>query len=788
MTVPVAQLSISGSWSAATATPGSVIGFTVILANTGKVAYTGITVATDPSGVFANATSNGDQAATSGSITVTATGASWTGSIPVGGTVTITGTVTVNNPDTGNKILKVVLSTTAAGSNCPPTGGTDPACTITAQVLVPALGITQSANTAAAVPGQAIGYTLTVTNSGQTSYTGAVVTDSFAQMLDDATYNGGASATAGTVSYAAPVLTWTGDLAPGGSAVITFTITANSPDTGDKLVITTAASAAAGSSCPPGTTSSPCQLIVPVLTPALTIAKTASTTTPVPGLKVTYSITVTDTGQTSYTAASLADPLGAVLDDAVYGGDVSATAGTVSYASSTVSWTGDLNPGDTATITYSVTIDNPDTGDLILTNTVTSPAAGSNCPAASADPRCTVTLTVVSAATLTITAAAGAPSAVASGVVHYTVTIANSGLSDYAGAAFTVPLDGVLDDAAYDNDAAAVITGTSTLAGAVSYTSPDLGWTGTVPASGSVTVTYSVTVHNPDTGDQILASTVTSTSTGSNCGSGSTDPRCATTVTVSALLIDFTASTATTTPGGTVRYTATLANTGQTPYFGISVATDSTGISDDATGNGDEQASSGTLSIGATGAVWTGDIPVGATVTITSTATVNNPDTGNHILTATAVSAAPGNNCPAGSADSRCTPVTTVLTPGLSIIQTADTTSAVPGQHDRLHPDHHQHRADHLHRRGRHRLVRPDGRRRRLRRRRRHHRDRGDTVLRRPGADLDRGPGPRRLRGHHLLRDGQQPRYRRQAGHHHRRLQPLPGPAARPAPPPVPAS
>ena len=71
-----------------------------------------------------------------------------------------------------------------------------------------------------------------------------------------------------------------------------------------------------------------------------------------------------------------------------------------------------------------------------------------------------------------------------------------------------------------------------------------------------------------------------------------------------------------------------MANTGQTPYFGISVSTDSTGISDDASGNGDEHASSGTLSVGATGAVWTGDIPVGATVTITSTATVNNPELG----------------------------------------------------------------------------------------------------------------------------------------------------------------
>ena len=91
-----------------------------------------------------------------------------------------------------------------------------------------------------------------------------------------------------------------------------------------------------------------------------------------------------------------------------------------------------------------------------------------------------------------------------------------------------------------------------------------------------------------------------------------------------------------------------MTNTGQTPYFGISVDA-STGISADATSDGDEPASSGTLSIGATGAVWTGDIPVGATVTITCTVTVNNPDTGNHIMTATAVSAAPGSNCPRGA-------------------------------------------------------------------------------------------------------------------------------------------
>ena len=51
--------------------------------------------------------------------------------------------------------------------------------------------------------------------------------------------------------YASPVLTWTGNLAAGASAVVTYSVTVNNPDTGDKLLVTSAASTAAGSSCPP---------------------------------------------------------------------------------------------------------------------------------------------------------------------------------------------------------------------------------------------------------------------------------------------------------------------------------------------------------------------------------------------------------------------------------------------------------------------------------------------------------------------------------------------------------
>ena len=107
---------------------------------------------------------------------------------------------------------------------------------------------------------------------------------------------------------------------------------------------------------------------------------------------VGYTITVTNSGQTPYTGATFTDPLTGVLDDAVYNADAAATAGTVSYASPNLTWTGNLAVGATATITYSVTVNNPDTGGKILANTVTSTTPGSNCAGGGNDPRCTATV------------------------------------------------------------------------------------------------------------------------------------------------------------------------------------------------------------------------------------------------------------------------------------------------------------------------------------------------------------------------------------------------------------
>ena len=204
-----------------------------------------------------------------------------------------------------------------------------------------------------------------------------------------------------------------------------------------------------------------------------------------------------------------------------------------------------------------------------------------------------------------------------------------------------------------------------------------------MPASGTVTITYSVTVNSPDTGNHVLASTITSTSTGSNCGAGCTDPRCTATVNVAAMRITATADVSAVSPGSDVHYTVTVTNTGQAPYSDASVTLDYADTLEDATYNGDLAATSGTVTTDSATqtATWTGDLAPGATVTITYSVTVIPPDNdlGDKILTLTVDSAALGNNCPAGGTDPACTAAVPVLVPALTITKTANATAAVPG-------------------------------------------------------------------------------------------------------------
>jgi uncharacterized repeat protein (TIGR01451 family) len=669
--VTVSQLTIDSVPIPATATPGTTVDETTTIVNTGQTPYSGISVVFATTATASQVSDGGNETASSGTLSVGATGAVWTGNVPVGGTVTITGSIIIASPyPAGGQVIAITDATTAPGSNCP-AGSTDPRCTMSVNVVIPGLTIVKTANTSAAVPGSVVGYTVTVTDSGQTTYSGAVVTDSLAALADDAAYGGDAVATTGTVSYAAPVLTWTGDLSPGDSATITYSVTVSNPDTGDKLLTNTVTSAAVGSTCPPGTTSTSCQVTVPVLTPALTIVAAAPAAA-TPGGIVTYTITVTDTGQTPYAGATLTDSLAGVLDDATYNTGATATAGTLTFTTPNLTWTGDLTVGATAVITFTVTVDSP-SGNHTLTSAVTSATAGNNCPAGGTDPRCTTTTDV---ATLTIVNTASVATTTPGSVVAYTITITNTGQTTYTAATVTDPLAGILDDAAYNADA-------TTTAGSIIYASPTLTWTGDLAPGAAATITFTVTVNNPDTGDQTLTSTITSAAAGSTCPATGTDPAaCTATVTVltPALTITKTANASTTTPGSTVAYTITVTDTGPTPYTAASVNDALDGVLPDAAyDNATATATAGTLSFVSPDLIWTGDLTPGQTVTISYTIIISNPDTGDKHLINIATSDDPGSPCPTGTANPSCIVTVTDLIPALTVSKTANVATTTPG-------------------------------------------------------------------------------------------------------------
>jgi uncharacterized repeat protein (TIGR01451 family) len=669
-TVPVAALGIQQSASETTATPGSIVSVAATYANTGQVPYRGISIATPNHDVNDDVSPIGDETATSGALVRTSTAITWTGDIPVGVTITVLRTLRVKDPDPGNKLITATVWSAAPGSNCPQ-GGSDPTCTFLVTVLIPELTITKTANAPATVPGGQVGYTIEVHNTGQTDATGVSVSDSLNGVIDDAAYDGNAMATSGIVSFSSPTLTWTGDLAVDGAATITYSITASRPATGDKTLVNQVTSSAVGSTCPPSSGNVACRTTGIVLTPALTVTTTASVASTVPGANVTYTVTATNTGQTFYSAAQLSVPLGGVLDDATYGGGASATSGVLGVAGELLEWTGDVGYGATVTITYTVVVDQPVTGDFRLIQTVSSPDEGSTCPPSGTGAPCTT-----SVASLQILNTADVATTTPTSVVRNTVTFTNAGQVPYVGISLSDSFVGSLDDATYNGDAEAsagsliLVTGTGRVT-----------WTGDLPVGATVTVTGSLTVNNPDLGNRIMTTLVTTSAEGSSCPIAAPAPSCRTSVLVQlpALTITKVANTFATAPGGDVRYTITVTNSGETAYTGATVRDSLAGVLADASYRADATASSGAVTFTEPTLTWTGNLALGQVVVISYSVRVNDPDLGGKIMVNDVTSDVLGSSCPSGGASPACSTFVVVLVPVLDLAVVADRTTTVPG-------------------------------------------------------------------------------------------------------------
>ena len=253
----------------------------------------------------------------------------------------------------------------------------------TADLLVPELEIVKNV-TADAVPriGATVSYEIVVSNVGQGAYTAlypAVVWDDLAGVVDDASIDGPMTATpnVGTVGADADRTSWRGPLASGASVTLEYTVTVTG---GGDAVLHNVAFGAPASVTDPATpdevncdAADNCASTRTAL-PAVHIAKSASVSSTTAGGVVEYTVQLTNTGEVDLPLgdpATFTDDLTGVLDDARYQGDARADTGTVDVTGTTLSWTGALAAGATATVRYSVRVADPMSGDAMLVNLAT---------------------------------------------------------------------------------------------------------------------------------------------------------------------------------------------------------------------------------------------------------------------------------------------------------------------------------------------------------------------------------------------------------------------------------
>ncbi|WP_144018593.1 CshA/CshB family fibrillar adhesin-related protein [Demequina sp. NBRC 110051] len=653
--------------------PGETVTYTVTIDNVGQVAYTDVTVTDDLSEVLDDAEWDGNLTASSGSASFLDGILTWEGDLAIGASVTVQYSVTVYDPLQGDGLLDNAV-VGPSESNCAE-GSTDPDCVT--EVPVRALNILKVADPAGEVlPGESVTFTVTVENIGQVDYTAdapAEVVDDLTAVLDDAEWDGEVTVSAGEWEFTSPELSWSGPVAVGETVTITYSVTVNDPLTGNGL-LDNVVTGPVESNCEAESTDPDCATEVPVK--ALEIVKAADPDDEVlPGETVTYTVTIENIGQVDYTDLTVSDDLTDVLDDALWVGNITVTAGAAEYVRPTLTWTGPVAVDETVTITYDVTVNDPRTGDGLLTNAVLGPPE-SNCEADSIDPDCSTEVPVRS---LQLEKTSNSDGSVQPGErVEYQITVTNTGEVDYTAdnpASITDDLAALLDDAEYNNDASAPV-------GTIDYTGTVLTWEGPLAVDESVTITYSVTVNDPLSGDGVLDNVVVGPPE-SNCDSAeTTDPDCVEPNPIRALKISKQASPSDEVlPGGTVTYTVTIENTGVVDYTDDDpavVSDDLTEVLDDALWGGSVFASAGTADYDEPILTWTGPIEAGDTVTVQYSVTVYDPLQGDGLLD-NAVVGPSESNCAEGSTDPDC--VTEVPVRALNILKVADPAGEVlPGE------------------------------------------------------------------------------------------------------------
>ena len=433
---PSADLSITKDDGAANATPGDSTTYTIVASNAGPSNVTGATIAdTFPAACTAV---NYTAVAAGGATGFTAAGAGNINDLvdlPAGSSVTYTAICDIDAGATGTLDN---TTTIASGTDDPVPGNNEAADSDT---LVPSndLAITKDDGTATAAPGGTTVYTIIASNAGPSNAVGATVADTFPAACTTVNYT--AVEAGGATGFTAAGVGNINDLVdmPVGSSV-TYTATCNI-DAGATGTLDNTASIVNPSDDNNGNNeASDSDTLVP--STDLAITKTDGTPTAVPGGATVYTITASNTGPSDASGATIADPFPAACTSVAYTAVSAGSAtGFTAAGAGDINDTVDMPVGSSVTYTATCNIDAGATGTLDNTASISGPDDGNNGNNEASDSDI-----LGGVADLSIVKTVDT-SALADGVISYTIVVGSAGPSTVAGAAvsdlFASPLTDV---------------------------------------------------------------------------------------------------------------------------------------------------------------------------------------------------------------------------------------------------------------------------------------------------------------------------------------------------------
>jgi uncharacterized repeat protein (TIGR01451 family) len=547
----------------ATVTPGSVLTFTTTVSNAGPSDAVGVILAdVTPAGL--TFVSNAGACTTPFPCAL--------GTIPAGGTRTITVTYQVPSGYSGANPIVVTASVTSITSD---PGPGNEAQTASVSVNPPAadLGIAMT-GPPNVTPGQTVVYTITVTNNGQSDAASVAVADATPAGLVFLSNAGGC-----TSAFPCSL----GSIPAGATQTVTVTYRVPSGYSGPSPIVNTASVASPTGDPLAGNESATTSTTVNSPVADLQITKSGPASV-IPGGTLVYTITVTNTGPSDATGVSVDDPTPAGLTF-----DSNAGACATAFPCSL----GTIAAGASAVITAAYTVPPGYAGANPIVNTATvggatgDPVPGNNSA---------TTTTPVAAGTADVALTMTAPASVTPGQpLTFTITVTNNGPSDAAGLSVADP-----------TPAGLVFTGT---AGACATSFPCA--LGTVPAGQSRVITATFQVPSSYSGANPILNTASVSAVTSDPVPGNEAQTVSVAVDPASADLSITKSgTANVTPGQNAVYTIVVSNAGPSDAANVTVA---------------DPTPAGMVFVSTSGACTTafpcalGSVPAGATRTITAT-------------------------------------------------------------------------------------------------------------------------------------------------------------------------